>query len=405
MYENESSTSIVLPSGFAFTGESLPVGTTPGSYTIKGSYTPSDTTNYVVVTNIDIPVTVLEKYFSVKFYDYYGTQAGSTQSIRYKHAASAPTIASEVTAGGYLFQFTGWNSDAYKNVTGDLDIRAVYKFVSTVKSNVYVLKDGVSRPTTDGGLDSNKYTLATKDAVIKLSDNDAVQLAIQAAITKYNTTGVHQEIIIASEVSKTSISGSYNVESYLSADTIAALKNNSVCNSEGNYYTDWYVLKFRTDDGWHLDGERIYNTYNITWKNYDGTTLSTSKVRKGVVPEYTESTPTKPTSDGKTYIFAGWDVTPVAATEDATYTATFREYTAPTFTLSLSGNKLTIIASTKIDSIKYRNYIYYYYDLSYTEKDNIYTATVDKSKLKSIRITSDGITIEYTYSSGTFTKN
>ena len=68
--------------------------------------------------------------------------------------------------------------------------------------------------------------------------------------------------------------------------------------------------------------------YTITW-NIEGIT-TTSKVNSGVIPEYT-GTPTKTATTENsytyTYAFSGWNPTPVAATGDAVYVATF-SYTA-----------------------------------------------------------------------------
>ena len=68
--------------------------------------------------------------------------------------------------------------------------------------------------------------------------------------------------------------------------------------------------------------------YTITW-NIEGT-KTTSKVNSGVVPVYS-GTPTKTATTENsytyTYNFSVWNPTPVAATEDAEYVATF-SYTA-----------------------------------------------------------------------------
>ena len=71
------------------------------------------------------------------------------------------------------------------------------------------------------------------------------------------------------------------------------------------------------------------NVYTITWKNYDGTTFYTSTCGEGATPTYAGDTPRKPSSDGKYYVFNGWDPTPVPAYSNATYTATFTESTTP----------------------------------------------------------------------------
>ncbi len=61
--------------------------------------------------------------------------------------------------------------------------------------------------------------------------------------------------------------------------------------------------------------------YTITFKDEDGTTLKSSKVTYGDMP--TCDAPEKADTAQYDYTFAGWDKTIVAASEDATYTATY----------------------------------------------------------------------------------
>ena len=74
------------------------------------------------------------------------------------------------------------------------------------------------------------------------------------------------------------------------------------------------------------------STYTITWKDGDGITLTTTQVNAGDTPTYSGTTPTKTATAQYTYTFNnGWEPSIVAATADATYTATFdstvRQYT------------------------------------------------------------------------------
>jgi len=66
-------------------------------------------------------------------------------------------------------------------------------------------------------------------------------------------------------------------------------------------------------------------TFDITWKNEDGTTLRTDKVTFGNTPSYSGDIPTKAAEEDKKYEFSGWTPEIESATENKTYTATFIE--------------------------------------------------------------------------------
>ena len=78
-----------------------------------------------------------------------------------------------------------------------------------------------------------------------------------------------------------------------------------------------------------LTAEFALNQYEITWKKDAKTEIEKTIVNHGVVP--THVAPTKATDASYTYTFAGWSPTPVAATTNTIYTATFNatpiEYT------------------------------------------------------------------------------
>ena len=64
-------------------------------------------------------------------------------------------------------------------------------------------------------------------------------------------------------------------------------------------------------------------SYTINFVNWDGSNLQTLDITEGDMPQYTGATPTRPDDSQYTYTFSGWTPQIVAATEDATYTATF----------------------------------------------------------------------------------
>ena len=65
--------------------------------------------------------------------------------------------------------------------------------------------------------------------------------------------------------------------------------------------------------------------YTIVFKNWDGSVLQSMQVEEGQIPQYTGATPTKPSDAQYFYTFSGWTPQIVAATADATYTATYTE--------------------------------------------------------------------------------
>ncbi len=78
-----------------------------------------------------------------------------------------------------------------------------------------------------------------------------------------------------------------------------------------------------------LTAEFALNQYEITWNNEGSALIEKTTVNHGAIPSHVA--PTKATDASNTYSFAGWTPTPVAATTNTTYTATFNatpiEYT------------------------------------------------------------------------------
>lgn len=69
----------------------------------------------------------------------------------------------------------------------------------------------------------------------------------------------------------------------------------------------------------------VINTFNITWKNYDGAVLRTDQVSYGETPHY-GTAPSRSEDECYTYSFKGWTPAIVAATANATYTATYEAH-------------------------------------------------------------------------------
>ena len=78
--------------------------------------------------------------------------------------------------------------------------------------------------------------------------------------------------------------------------------------------------------------ELVARQYVITFKNYDGKVLQTTKVDYGAIPEYTGATPTRNGTTQYAYVFTGWTPELSPVTKEATYKATF-ERTARIYTV------------------------------------------------------------------------
>ena len=67
-------------------------------------------------------------------------------------------------------------------------------------------------------------------------------------------------------------------------------------------------------------------TYNVIWRNWDGSWLDVSRDLYDVSPTYEGPTPVRPSDDSYFYVFAGWTPEIKVVTEDAEYTAVYNAY-------------------------------------------------------------------------------
>ena len=69
------------------------------------------------------------------------------------------------------------------------------------------------------------------------------------------------------------------------------------------------------------------NTYTVTWKNWDGTTLEVdTNLKYGSRPSYDGATPTKPDDSDHSYVFSGWSPSIAIVSQNQVYSAVFEQH-------------------------------------------------------------------------------
>ena len=147
----------------------------------------------------------------------------------------------------------------------------------------------------------------------------------------------------------------------------------------------------------------IEELFTVTWKNYDGTILETDKnIKKGVIPTYDGSTPTKPSDSEFTYTFKGWNPEITEVTKDQVYTAIYssEKIVEETYTIAWKNYDGTILETDKDvkkgtiptydgatptkPSDSQFTYTFKGWDPEITEvtKDQVYTAIYSSEKIK-----------------------
>jgi len=93
--------------------------------------------------------------------------------------------------------------------------------------------------------------------------------------------------------------------------------------------------------------------FTITFKDYDGSILQTSSVKKGEMPEYEKEEPVREEDDDYSYKFNGWNPTISLVDGEATYTATYLE---KELDIDVKRYKKMLKANETIDNLKGKSF-------------------------------------------------
>ena len=203
----------------------------------------------------------------------------------------------------YTYTFTGW-TNATDPITGNREITANFtretnKYVVTILSgNTEYGSISMSSVTVDYGT-----TYTVEGNVLKFSDGQTVTATSEANTAQY-----------------TYAFDNWSSESGTITGTITITANFS----------------------------RETNTYTVTWKNWDGSTLETDTlVPYGTTPEYNGENPTRAQDENYKYTFSGWDQEISPVTGDVTYTAEYATTNIYTVTF-YDENRTTVLYTEKV---------------------------------------------------------
>ena len=266
--------------------------------------------------------------YTVTFKNWDGTTL-ATKTVEYGKAATAPSNPTRPATAQYTYTFTGWDKK-FDNVTENITVTAQYS--STVNKYTVTFKnwDGtvLSTQTVEYGKNATAPSNPTRPATAQytytfskwdtsytnITGNTTVTAVYTSTVNKYTVTFKNWDGTVLSTQSI----------AYGSAATAPATPTKAG-NAQYSY----------TFSGWDKDFSKITgnltvtaqftqstNKYTVTFKNWDGTVLSTQSVAYGSSAT-APSNPTRPATAQYTYTFTGWSGSYTNITGNVTVTAQY----------------------------------------------------------------------------------
>jgi len=274
--------------------------------------------------------------YTVVFKDYDG-ETISSKDYHYGDTVTVPSDPTRAADNTYTYTFKSWDKEVAK-CAGDATYTATYNSTyidytvifknedgSVVSSKTYHYGDTVNIPEAPTKAADNTYTYTFAGW-----DSEVVSCNGHKTYTATYTTAYIEYTVVFKDWNGNVISS--NEYHYGQSVTKPSNPTRDADNTYTYAFAGWdkTVTSCTESTVYTATYSSTYIEYEVVFKNYDGTILSTSKYHYGdtvVVPE----TPTKPADESYTYGFAGWDSEVTACLGNKTYIATFNptnvEYT------------------------------------------------------------------------------
>ena len=234
----------------------------------------------------------------------------------------------------YSYVFSGWDK-SISRVTADAVYTAVYteterRYTITFVDNdfsvistseyPYGTLPSIANPAKSATAQFSYEFEGWKPAISEVSGNATYQAEYAATVNQYEVVFNNAD---GTELQRTTLS--YGAYPFYEGEE----PTKSATAQYSYSFSGWNkpIVEVTNDVVYTAVFSESLNEYTIIFKNYNGDILQLSKVAYGAMPSYNGEIPTKPSEGGKKYSFAGWNVVPVKAFENAVYTATFTDAT------------------------------------------------------------------------------
>ena len=245
-----------------------------------------------------------------------------------------PVIPAKTGNAQYEYEFTGWDP-ALVPVTAAATYTAVFAQHTKKYTITFANVDGNGASRTIeaeyGSTPACPVTPAKGDNYYTYDflgwDNTIVAVTGDATYTaQFSGTGTPRTFTITFEPEN---GGAAQVLNVAYGQTPAPTAPSKAADAQYTYeFAGWYPeLEAVTEDAtYYAQYTQSLNSYTITFKNYDGTVLSSNTLQYGATPT-APSNPARPMDEvnKKAYNFNGWSPAIASVTGEATYTAQYNE--------------------------------------------------------------------------------
>lgn len=315
------------------------------------SYLSKDTDSFVVRDNAEY-IPVFEKHYidyNINFNYYDDGKVKQTAAItsHFGDIITAPAVKDNYTYNGYRYALTGWTDgagsvlDGTTACSGNMTFTAAYDSGTSAVYTINFFDRTGTHLNSGEGENQYKHNSAVTAPEVPMNDDDGDYRYTFTGWSPALASVATKDVDYYAQYDKTPY---YDVAFYNGTELVKTdrlLEGSAIVTPAedptkaedmiGTYtFTGWAdkdgnpVTTVSGDTKLYAQYSTTYKEYTVTFKNDDGSVLSTAKYRYNDTVAVPEAT--KKADNTFTYAFAGWDTDVAAKCKgDATYTATYKK--------------------------------------------------------------------------------